>query len=122
MKSEKVSIKDRELYDIMGNYIFSEEEKKQLGLDLCQENLKIQGLEDEKRAVTSNFKAKIDQATAQVNLLSTHLSQGIKQQMYKCYLEFDRAAKMRVWKDAETDKVIKREPMRPEDAQIKFTK
>jgi len=68
----------------------------------------------------SDFKAKIDAATAQVNLLATHLSQGKKQQFYKCWLDFDRTRKMRLWREEKTDKIIKEEPMQAEDYQLKF--
>lgn len=111
---------ERETYDILGDYVFTEDEKKQIAQELANKNIEIQGLEDEKKAVMSNFKAKIDQATAQVNLLATHLAQGKKQQFYKCHLDIDRTARERVWREVKTHKVIKREPMRPEDEQITF--
>ena len=110
----------KEVFDIMGDYVFSDSEKKQIAQDLAQESLKVQALGDEKTAVTSSFKAKIDQATANVNLMATHLSQGKKQVFYKCTLEFDRIDKMRVWTEVETGKVIRTEPMRSEDYQLKL--
>jgi hypothetical protein len=106
--------------DILGDYVFSEEEKRQMAQELANKNIEIAGLEDEKKAVMSSFKARIDAATANVNLLATHLAQGKKQIFYKCYLDFDRTRKMRLWKEQKTHKVIKEEPMREEDQQVTF--
>jgi hypothetical protein len=112
--------KQVELYDVLGDYVFSVEEKRQLAQSLANKNIEIQGLGDEKTAVMSQFKAKIDQATAEVNLLATHLSTGKKQKTYRCWLDFDETRKLRIWREEKTDKVIKEEPMQAQDFQLKF--
>lgn len=88
--------------------------------DLATKNIGLQGLEEERKAVVSNYKARIDQTNAEIGVLANYLAQGKKQQMYKCYLDFDRTRKMRLWKEQKTHRVIKEEPMKEEDAQIKF--
>lgn len=96
------------------------DEKRAMAQDLATKNIGLQGLEEERKAVVSNYKARIDQTNAEIGVLANYLAQGKKQQMYKCYLDFDRTRKMRLWKEQKTHRVIKEEPMKEEDAQIKF--
>ena len=119
-EGEGMAKTEKETFEVMGDYVFTEVEKKQIAQDLANKSLEIQALEDEKKAVMSSFKAKIDAATATVNLSATHLSRGRMQKFYKCTLEFDRAKKLRLWKEVENGTVIKTEPMQSQDFQLKL--
>ena len=115
-----VEAKKREIYNVMGEYTFTPEEKAQLAQDLANKSLEQQALEDQKKAAMSEFKARIDQKTADIGVLATHLSRGKKCQIFKCWLDFDREKKTRLWKAEDDNRVIKTEPMKPEDAQGKL--
>lgn len=118
---KKAEVLEREVHDVYGDYFFTEEEKASIAKELAEKNIEIKALEDEKKAVTSNYAAKINQAKAVVNLNATHLNTGKTLKMFKCFLDFDRIKKQRMFRDKETDRVIKTEPMRPEDFQMKFS-
>jgi phage gp45-like len=49
-KEEDVAGFKRETYDILGDYIFTEGEMRQLADSLANKNIEIQGLEDEKKS------------------------------------------------------------------------
>jgi hypothetical protein len=109
-----------EEYDIVADYKFTEDEKRRIATDLAQKNIAAESLEKEKKAITSKFTADINQKKADINLLSQYLSTGMMRKSYRCTLGIDRIKRLRLWKDKETQQIVKTEPMRPEDAQIKL--
>lgn len=119
-ESTEARVASVEEYDISADYIFTEDERKELAKDLAQKNIEKQMLDDEKKAVTSKFAADINAKTSDINLLAQYLTSGKKMKVYRCTLDFDMRKKQRLWKDKETGKVIKIEPMRTEDYQMKM--
>jgi len=56
---------------------------------LSQENQKSSRLEDEKKSVMSNFKAKIDACDAEIGVLSQAISTGIEMRNVKCETRYN---------------------------------
>jgi hypothetical protein len=110
----------REEFEIFADYHFTEQEKADIAQNLAKKQLRIGELEGDKKAITSQISADINRAKADVNLMSHQLNTGRETRKYTCHLDFDREKKLRLWKDKVTGKVVKEEPMRPEDFQMKI--
>jgi len=110
----------REEYDVMGEYVFTAAEKEEMASEMARKNIEAAALEDAKKAAMSDFKARIDLKAAELNTLATQYAHGKRYQIYKCWLDYDRTRKMRLWKAIDDDHVVKEEPMRPEDFQGKL--
>lgn len=112
--------KDLEIIDVWEKYEFNEEEKKEISKRLANENQNKQRLEDEKKAVVSNFKAKIDSAISQVNLLSSHIASGYEHRYFKCYKVLNFSRTIREYYNIENGELIKEEAFSREDHQLKL--
>lgn len=115
-----VKINAPEEYQVMGDYIFSEEEKKDIAKTLAEKNLEIKMLENEKKETTASFAARIFAAKSLVDLNSTYLNTGKMQKRYTTHLRINKLKGIREYKDVESGAIVKTEPMRPEDYQMKF--
>ncbi len=112
--------KDLEVVDVWSKYEFTEDEKRELSKRLANENQNKQRLDDEKKAVASNFKAKIDSAISSINLFASQISNGYEHRNFRCFklLNFNR--KMREFYDVDSGELIKEEPFLPGDYQMKL--
>jgi hypothetical protein len=83
----------QENYDF--KYTFSEEEKAQKAQQLARACKERNGIEDEKKSVMANFKAKIDSATAEMNLLSNQIANGYEYLTKTCVVikDFDKGVR-----------------------------
>lgn len=112
--------KNLEVVDVWTKYEFDEDEKKVLSKKLAGENQNKQRLEDEKKAVSSNFKAKIDNAVSQINLLASHIANGYQHRNIECFKYLNFARKMREFYCVETGELINEETFTREDYQHKL--
>lgn len=112
--------KGLDIVDVWDKYEFDEEEKKEISKRLANENQSKQRLEEEKKAVVSNFKAKIDSAISQVNLLSSHIASGYEHRYFKCYKFLNFLKNVREYYYIENGELIKEEPFSREDHQLKL--
>lgn len=98
-------------------YNFSQEELHEKSKELaraCNERVK---LEEQKKSVTSDFKAKIDSKSAEVNILSGHISNGYEWLTKTCDVEYDfDAGKKKYYYDG---LMVGVERMSPNDYQLK---
>jgi hypothetical protein len=89
-KGRKLS---REVYDFA--HTFSEEEKAQRAAQLARACKERNELEDSKKSVMSDFKAKIDSKTAEINLITTEYTNGYEFLTKSCEVlkDFDKGVK-----------------------------
>jgi outer membrane murein-binding lipoprotein Lpp len=73
-------------------YEFSEKETLELASKLATRNNDVKTLEEDKKRVTSDFKAKIDAASADISLLSSKVSNGYEYRDIKCGVKFHAPA------------------------------
>lgn len=71
-------------------YDFSAVEIHDLSLQLAKKNKEVVSLEEEKKAITSQFKSKIDEATASVNVLSEKVASGFEYREVDCDIIFHK--------------------------------
>lgn len=109
--------KNLEVVDVWDRYVFTEEEKKEISKKLATENQNKQRLEEEKKAVASNFKAKIDTAISKVNLFASQVTNGYEHRTFKCFRYLNFAKKVREFYSIETGELIQEEAFTQEDFQ-----
>ena len=111
---------EKVVISIWAEHKFSEEEKRKISMDLATKNLEKERLEDEKKTITSNFGAKINAATADINKLSQNLTSGSEHRYFKCFRTPDFKKKLVTYTDINTKKIVKIVPFEPDDYQRKF--
>jgi len=75
---------DTEFSNEYCRYTFSEDEKKEIASDMAQKVGELQRLEDELKAVKSDFKSQIDRVQAEVNNSATKINNGYEMRLIKC--------------------------------------
>lgn len=99
-------------------FVFTEEEKRDIASEMARKVSELNQAEDEKKAVMSDLKSRIDSLSAQVNAAANKLNSGYEYRNVEC--EIDRDYSRRVilfWFD---EKVVKEKPMTSDDLQMKI--
>lgn len=65
-------------------YDFTAVEVHELSVQLAKKNKEVVSLEEEKKAINSQFKSKIDEATASVNVLAEKVASGFEYREVEC--------------------------------------
>ena len=101
-------------------YTFTENEKKEIAIEMAQKVTNLQQAEDDKKAVASDFKSQIDGIQASVNSAATKLNNGYEMRSIKCEVvpNYDK----KVWEYLRTDtgEQTKEKPMTANDLQMKL--
>lgn len=98
-------------------YEFTEEEKNQMAREVTEKELAVADLENQKKSAADEFKAKIEPIYEQIQYLSRCVQNGYEPRNYTCRIEKDKARQVRVFRDVQTEKVVKEEPYTAEDLQ-----
>lgn len=101
-------------------HFFTDDEKKEIAIEMAQKVSELQQAEDDKKAVMSDFKSKIDGFQANVNSAATKLNNGYEMKTIKCEVVPDWTNK--IWKYIRTDnmEVLKEKGMTTDDLQMQF--
>lgn len=83
---EKIIKKNSEMFL---KYVFTEGERKNLGEDMARKVTEAEDLEDQKKAVVSEFSGKINLARAEANAKAKKLTSGFEMKMIECEETFD---------------------------------
>lgn len=102
---------------IDARYEFSEEEKNAMAKQVTEKEIKVAAIEEEKKSAVEGFNQQIKDLNTEILYLSRCVQDGSEIRTYKCRLEKDSVRQLRIWRDIETEKVIKEEPFTPEDFQ-----
>jgi isopenicillin N synthase-like dioxygenase len=99
---------------------FTENEKKEIAIEMAQKVANLQQAEDKKKAVASDFKSQIDGIQANVNNAATKLNNGYEMRTIKC--EVIPNWKKKVWEYWRVDigTIAKTKPMTADDLQMKL--
>ena len=98
-------------------YEFTPEEKNEMAHKVTKLELDILDLEAQKKAAADEFKAKIDPIYDSVHYLSRCVQNGYEPRNYTCRIEKDKERKVRVYRDVQTEKIVKEEPFTDQDLQ-----
>ncbi len=83
---------------IWGKYIFSEAEKKEIASELTVKITEKHRIEDEKKSVSSAFKAQLDGIDAVVNKLSENYQNGYEFKNILCSVEYDYVKGVKIYR------------------------
>lgn len=86
-QTEKKPVIRKENFDF--KYKFTPEELDQKSKQLAKACEDRNALEDQKKSVMSDFKAKIDQKAAEINILSGHINSGYEYVTKTCNVHYD---------------------------------
>lgn len=75
--------------DLFLKYEFGQEELLGISRELARENADRDALENQKKAVTSELKSKIDLATAHIGSLSLLINNGYEMRNVKCVVDYN---------------------------------
>lgn len=98
-------------------YKFSPEELAEKSTQLAKACEERNSLEDQKKSVMSDFKAKIDQKAAEVNILSGHINAGYEYVTKTCTVQYDFDKGVKIY--AYGDQIVGNVKMTPTDYQLK---
>ena len=102
-------------------YQFTEAELKEKAVQLARECRQNEEIEDDKKRVMSDFKAKIDAHQAQISLLSGHINSGDDFRDVECHVNLNspipgRKTFMRI----DTAEIVAEEDMTKEEFQMEL--
>lgn len=100
--------------------IFTEKEKRDIAIKMAQQVANLQQAEDDKKAVMSDYKSRIDGIQAGVNSAATKLNNGYEMRQIDCEIVPDWKRKMWEYKRVDTGDIIKEKLMTSEDLQMKL--
>ena len=91
-------------------HTFGESEKKEIAIAMAQTVGDLQCAEDEKKALVSEFKSRIDKLQAEINLAAGQLRSGYEMRNVKCEVERDYKRRVvRYWRTDIDDSVMAKE-------------
>lgn len=97
--------------------ILTQDERNTLGDDLAQQYIDIQQLEEQKKSATSNFKAKIDAATADASQKARVLKDGYEMRDVEVETRYDASIGLAIIVRKDTGEIIKQRPLTQEERQ-----
>ena len=111
---------DKEYSSEYVKYVFDEEEKKEIAVEMARSITELEQLEKNKGALAAEFKGKIDIAKAQAGSAATKLNNGYEMRQIKCEIVPD--FKLKVWTYIRTDtgEVAKEKRMTSDDLQMEL--
>ena len=111
---------DKEYSNEYVKYSFSEDEKKEIAIEMARKITELEQLEKDKGAMAAEFKGKIDLAKAQAGGAATKLNNGYEMRQIKCEVVPDFALK--IWKYVRTDtnEIAKERRMTSDDLQMQL--
>lgn len=98
-------------------YVFTEDEKREIASSLAENVNNLQRVEEEKKAVMSDFKSQIDGLSAKTNNLATKLSNGYEFRHIECTVTPNLENKEWVTVRNDTGEVVNTRKMTSEDLQ-----
>lgn len=111
---------DKEFANEYVKYIFSNNEKSEIASEMAQKVTELQQAEDDKKAIMSDYKSKIDGIQANVNNAATKLNSGYEMRSIKCEIVPNWAKKVWEYLREDTGMVAREKPMTADDLQMQF--
>lgn len=100
---------------------FSQDEIKDFGAALARASIEIQDLTNQKKAMSSEFKAKIDAKTAEIESISTKITTGHEYKMVECEEKHnDPNTGMKTIRRKDTGEIVAKKAMKIEEMQLEL--
>ena len=101
-------------------YVFTEKEKSEIAIDMAQKVSELNQAEDQRKAIASDFKSKIDGLQATINHAAVRLNNGYEMRSIECEVIPNWEEKIWEYVRSDTGEVAKTTEMSPEDLQMRF--
>ena len=101
-------------------YTFTDEEKKNIATDMAQKIVTLQQVDDNLKAIKSDFKSQIDGIQAGINLAATKMNNGYEMRSVKCEVVPNWNKKVWEYINVDTGLVVKEKDMTTNDLQMKM--
>jgi len=102
-------------------YAFTHDELHQKGVDLARMNSEMLSLDNEKKSIVADFKAKIEGKTAEIELVSNHINNGYEYRRIECEIRFnDPNAGFKTIVRKDNGEVVRKEPMTEDELQYEL--
>lgn len=101
-------------------HTFSNDEKRDIAMEMAQKVSELQHAEDNKKAIVSDFKSQIDGIQARVNNAATKLTNGYEMRTIKCEVIPNWDKKVLEYMRTDTGEKAKEEAMTSDDLQMKL--
>lgn len=101
-------------------YEFNEAEKAEIAKEMAKKVEELSRLEDEKKAMTSDFKSKIDLASAECKAAANKLNTGYEYRNIQCLVERDYRAGKIHFRRPDTMELVRTENMSADEMQMKI--
>lgn len=102
-------------------YQFTHDELHQKGSDLARINSELISIENEKKAVTAEFKAKQDGKQAEIEVISNHINNGYEHRYIECEVRFnDPNTGMKTIYRKDNGELVRKESMTEEEMQYEL--
>ena len=105
---------------IIIRYEFSEIELGEKAQSLARNCSEKQQIEDDKKQITSEYKFKLDSKSAEINLLSTKITNKYEMRRVDALMQKDYEKSMKIYFDVITKKEIHREKFTADDYQLEL--
>lgn len=106
----------KENYDYQ--HFFTDDELKEKSQQLARACRDHAGIEDQKKSVMSDFKAKLDKISAEINHTSNHINSGFEMRYNTCDVEYAFDEGLKIY--YHNGKKVGEEKMTPSDYQAKL--
>ena len=101
-------------------YSFSEEEKKEFSVNMANKISEFHEVTDQKKAVMSDFKSKLDALSAEINTMARKVKDGYEMRYMDCEIRKDYDKKIVSYVRVDNDEVVRTRIMTEEDMQLKL--
>ena len=98
-------------------HTFTEKEKKEISSEMALKVAQQKQLEDDKKAVTSDFGSRIEGAKAQINSAAVKLNNGYEYKTVKCAVSYDYDSQIVSFYRTDNGELGKERPMTQEETQ-----
>ena len=101
-------------------YVFDDDEKKEIAAEMAQNVGELNQAEDDKKAIMSDLKSKIDGLGAMINSAATKLTNGYEMRNIKCKVVPNYTKRVWEYTRADNGELAKEKPMASDDLQMEF--
>ena len=119
-QNKENAIMEKEFSNEYVKYVFSENEKKEIASEMAQKVSEQNQAEDDKKAIMSDLKSRIDRIQAEVNSAATKLNNGYEMRNIKCEVIRDYKRKVIQFMRTDNGEIAREKPMTADDLQMRM--
>lgn len=100
--------------------VFTQEEMREIATELAQKHKEAIEIEEDKRRVMSDYKARIDTVKARMNKLAVNYDSGYELRDIDCRVDYNYKTNKKTYTRMDTLKIVREQDISPEEMQTSF--